>query len=89
MFQPTLNSRAVTILMMLLQAKQDRKPMPTMREMMDRTGLRSPNGIRGHLKRLEKMGLVFHWEHNTARSWVPCCTLEKLPRTTQAIEDHQ
>ena len=53
----TLNATALTIIGLVFAGAQTGQP-PSVRELMDATGIRSTNAIQGHLWRLRKLGLI-------------------------------
>ena len=60
-----------TILAMLIiqENKNPNSPSPTLHELMQVTGYRSPNSIRKHLKKLEQEGIIEHkyYKHRDIR----------------------
>ena len=51
----------------ILSFIRSRPTRPTLREIAAHFGIRSVNGVHGHLKRLERAGLITR-EYNTARA---------------------
>jgi SOS-response transcriptional repressor LexA len=67
-----IRGNRLTILAMILKARADRLPPPTIREMMAATGIKSPNGVTGHFDALKRLGLVARDGH-AGRSVRPTC----------------
>ncbi len=78
-----LNHNALTILGVLLGWRAEGLPPPSIRELMDITGMDSPNGIFFHLCRLRKLGLVT-WDREAgqkARTLRATCRYERVPES--------
>ncbi len=59
-----------------------RSPVPpSVRELMVLCGLRSPNGVKGHLDRLKKLGLITS-EPRKARTYRAVLQFDGLPECT-------
>ena len=67
-----LTQKQASILAFLMACRMP----PTIRELMDQFGIKSPNGVRGHLLAMRKNGLVT-WQERSARTlratrrWIP------------------
>ena len=55
---PIVAGEALTILACVMQAYDARQQPPSVRELMARTGIKSPTGIMWHLRRLQSLGLI-------------------------------
>ncbi|MCH2201383.1 MAG: repressor LexA [Fuerstiella sp.] len=69
----TLTARQREIFEFVREIIVDRGYGPTVREIASRFGIRSPNGVMGHLKALEKKGLISR-ESNMSRAIQICGT---------------
>lgn len=67
-----LNDNSRTILAAVMQARAELRPMPSIRELMVTTGIKSKKGVVCHLKLMKKLGLL-SWQPNLARTVVPTC----------------
>ena len=68
----TLSHNSRRILAAVMQARQDGTPPPSIRDLMELTGISNTNGLKWHLWRLARLGLV-KWEDGKARTLVPTC----------------
>jgi SOS-response transcriptional repressor LexA len=66
-----LNSSALTLLNAIWHGRNQAHP-PSVRELMDLTGIDSTNGIAFHLNRLRKLGLI-EWDVAKGRTLSPRC----------------
>lgn len=67
--KPKMTNRQLAILHFMKQFLVENQRLPTVREIANAFGIRSPNGVTYHLRALARRGAIVHLENHRAGSY--------------------